>query len=270
MCELLAMSSRQATRLTFSLEALSSHSAAPGVSRDGWGVAYYQDNDVALFREPSAASDSPLVRHLESQGPSTTLAISHIRHATQGTVSLANTQPFVRECAGAMHAFAHNGNLAGIERSAMQLADRYRPVGNTDSELAFCALLERLSQARGRSWHRPSLEERLDLIAAFAAELRPLGPANFLYADGDTLFAHGHRRIQPSTGCIAPPGLHVLSRHCDLAQTSVDGQGISVAGGFQQVTLVASLALSAEGWRPLAEGEVIAISAGEVRGSRRA
>ena len=56
MCELLAMSSRHATRLTFSLEALSSHSAAPGVSRDGWGVAYYQDHDVALFREPSAAS----------------------------------------------------------------------------------------------------------------------------------------------------------------------------------------------------------------------
>jgi glutamine amidotransferase len=171
MCELLAMSSRQATRLSFSLEALSSHSAAPGVSRDGWGVAYYQDNDVALFREPSAASDSPLVRHLESQGPRTTLAISHIRHATQGTVSLANTQPFVRECAGAMHAFAHNGNLAGIEGSVLQLADRYQPVGSTDSELAFCALLERLSRARGRSRHRPSLEERLDLIAAFAARL---------------------------------------------------------------------------------------------------
>ena len=269
MCELLAMSSRQATRLTFSLEALSSHSAAPGVSRDGWGVAYYQGNDVALFRELGAASDSPLIRYLESQGPETTLAISHIRHATQGALSLANTQPFLREYAGATHAFAHNGNLVGIEQSGLQLAGRYRPVGSTDSELAFCALLELLSQARGRSRQQPSLEERLDLVAAFAAQLRPLGPANFLYADGDALFAHGHRRIQPSTGSIAPPGLHVLSRHCALAQPSVDGLGVSVAGGFQQVTLVASVALSAEGWRPLAEGEIIALCAGELRGSRQ-
>ena len=270
MCELLAMSSRQATQLTFSLEALSSHSAAPGVSRDGWGVAYYQGQDVALFREPGAASDSSLVRYLESQGPETSLAISHIRHATQGAVSLANSQPFVRECAGKMQAFAHNGDLAGIEQSGLHLPDRYRPVGSTDSEIAFCALLERLSQACGPSRKPLSLDQRLDLVAAFAADLRPLGPANFLYADGDTLFAHGHRRFQPSTGNIAPPGLHVLSRHCELAQTRVDGDGVSVAGGFQDVVLVASFPLSNEGWRPLAEGEVIAIASGKVRGSRLA
>ena len=269
MCELLAMSSRHATRLTFSLEALSSHSAAPGVSRDGWGVAYYQGHDVALFREPGAASDSPLVRYLESQGPKSTLAISHIRHATQGVASLANTQPFVREFAGAMHTFAHNGNLVGIERSSLLLSDRYAPVGRTDSEFAFCALLDRLHQLQGQSLSRPSTEDRLDVLAAFAAELRALGPANFLYADGDTLFAHGHCRFQPSTGRITPPGLHVLSRHCVEAQTSVDGEGMSVAGGFQEVVLVASFPLSDADWQPLAEGEVIAICAGQLIGSRR-
>jgi len=220
---------------------------APGVSRDGWGVAYYQGHDVALYREPSAASDSPLVRYLEYQGPKTTLAISHIRHATQGVVSLANTQPFVREFAGAMHTFAHNGDLAGIERSGLLLSDRYAPVGHTDSEFAFCTLLNRLHQLHGRSQSRPSIEERLDVVAAFAAELRVLGPANFLYADGDTLFAHGHRRFQPSTG-ITPPGLHVLSRHCAEAQTSVDGEGVSVAGGFQEVVLIASFPLTDAHW----------------------
>lgn len=50
--------------------------------------------------------------------------------------------------------------------------------------------------------------------AAFAAELRRLGPANFMQADGQALFAHGHRRWQPATGRIAPPGLHLLTRHC--------------------------------------------------------
>jgi predicted glutamine amidotransferase len=94
MCELLAMSSLRPARLTFSLETLAAHGAAPGRNRDGWGAAFYQDRDVALFREPRAAGDSPMVRFLETQGPSTTLAISHIRRATRGAISLSNTQPF--------------------------------------------------------------------------------------------------------------------------------------------------------------------------------
>jgi glutamine amidotransferase len=114
MCELLAVSTSRPSRLTFSLSALSARSASPGNMRDGWGVAYCQGADVALFREPVAASDSELVRYLEREGPATTLAISHIRHATQGTVTLANTQPFVRELGGVSHCFAHNGNLVGI------------------------------------------------------------------------------------------------------------------------------------------------------------
>lgn len=39
--------------------------------------------------------------------------------------------------------FAHSGDLPGIERSFNLAYDRYRPVGTSDSEHAFCALLER-------------------------------------------------------------------------------------------------------------------------------
>ena len=60
MCELLAMMTRRAAHLTVSLDALASHSG----TRDGWGAAFYQGNDVALFREPIAANDSSLVRWL--------------------------------------------------------------------------------------------------------------------------------------------------------------------------------------------------------------
>lgn len=51
---------------------------------------------------------------------------------------------FVRELGGVWHSFAHNGDLADIERDARMRAGAYRPVGETDSELASCALLERL------------------------------------------------------------------------------------------------------------------------------
>jgi len=262
MCELLALSSLRPTRLTFSLDALASHSGPASRHRDGWGAAFYQDGDVALFREPTAASDSPLVRFLEAQGPSTTLAISHIRRAPRGPAALSNTQPFLRELAGRVHVFAHNGNLSGIEQSRKLVFDRYRPVGVTDSEHAFCVLLERIRGLWDATPSLPSLGERLSVISEFAADLRELGPANFLYADGDALFAHGHRRLQAATSNVEPPGLFVLSRRCEDADESVRARGLYVAPGFQEVSLVASVPLTEDHWQPFAEGELVAVSAG--------
>ena len=264
MCELLAMSTRHAAHLTFSLEALASHTGPTSGTRDGWGAAYYQGTDVAQFRELIPASNSPLVRFLEQQGPSTTLAISHIRRATLGAVTFSNTQPFVRELAGRMHVFAHNGHLPGIARSQGLAFDRYHPVGDTDSEHAFCALLERMHGLWARTTTPPSIQARLGVVAAFAADLRQLGPANFLYADAEVLFAHGHRRIHRATGRIEPPGLFQLSQQCSMADQSLHTRGVTVAPGFQAVTLIASVPISTAHWQPFAEGEIVAVSAGSV------
>jgi predicted glutamine amidotransferase len=266
MCELLALSSSQPVRLTFSLETLAARGGLSGRSHDGWGVAFYQGTDVAQFREPAAATDSALVRLLASEGPVTTLAISHIRHATQGAVSLVNTQPFTRELGGRTHVFAHNGDLPGIYQAEALGLVRYRPVGQTDSERAFCALLERLS-ALWTASHPPPLEARLALVADFAAELRVLGPANFIYADSDTLFAHGHRRLQPASRRAEPPGLWLRQRRCPPADPAPDRQaGVSVVQEEQTVVWIASVPLTEDDWRPLAEGEVLAVRDGALVG----
>lgn len=195
MCELLALSTSHPARLTFSLHTLASRGGPTGRTHDGWGVAFYQGQDVALFREPPAAEGSALVSYLETQGPNTSLAVSHIRQATQGTVLLSNTQPFIREPGGRTHVFAHNGDLPNIGNSETLALQRYRPVGKTDSEFAFCALMGRL-QTLWQEASPPALDARLSLFGAFAADLRAIEPANFLYADGDALFAHGHKRLQ--------------------------------------------------------------------------
>lgn len=262
MCELLAVSNSRATRLTFSLHTLASRGGDGSTTRDGWGVAFYQGVDVALFREPAAAGSSALVRYLESQGPTTNLAISHIRHATQGSVQLANTQPFVRELGGRTHVFAHNGDLPGIYRAEGLALGSYRPVGQSDSEHAFCALLSRLRllwEASGP----PSLEARLSVLTGFAADLRALGPANFLYADGDALFAHGNRRFHPASGRAEPPGLWCLRQECPAGTAGADDlAGVSVVSAAQSVVFLASVPLSEEGWRPLADGEMLVVRSG--------
>jgi predicted glutamine amidotransferase len=263
MCELLALSTSQPTRLTFSLHTLASRGSETGSARDGWGVAFYQGDDVALFREPRAAGDSALVRYLETQGPSTNLAISHIRHATRGAVQLSNTQPFVRQLGGRTHVFAHNGDLPDINRSAALATGSCRPVGQTDSERAFCALLVHLHPL-WEATAAPSLQARMALLTTFAAELRALGPANFLYADGDVLFAHGHRRMQRGSPRPEPPGLWVLQRHCAHADPPPDRDaGVSTAQTERIALFIASVPLTDEAWRPLAEGELVAVRHGE-------
>lgn len=264
MCELLALSSAHPARLTFSLHELAAHGLPDGPTHDGWGVGFHDGHDVALFREPSAAGGSPLVQHLQTQGPESRLVISHIRRATRGVVSLANTQPFVRELGGRMHLFAHNGDLPEVERALPLSPHGFRRVGQTDSEHAFCALLERV-RALDDNGFTPSIDARREAIAGFAARLRTLGPANFLYTDGELLFAHGHRRIQRASGRIEAPGLWMLQRHCPADGVDREPcQGVSFDHRAQTVLLVASVPLSGAAWRPLAEGELLVVRDGEV------
>jgi glutamine amidotransferase len=158
-----------------------------------------QERDALLIREPEAASDSSFLAFVRQQEIRSSTVIAHIRKGTQGPKLLRNTQPFTRELGGRAHVFAHNGMLTGIEGDARFPTGRFQRIGDTDSEHAFCALLDQLSPL----WERgqPPLEDRLALVAAFAATLRTLGPANFLYADGDAIFVHGHRR-RDDTGAI--------------------------------------------------------------------
>jgi glutamine amidotransferase len=263
MCELFALSALRPTNVRLSLEELTRHGGETGPHRDGWGVGFMQDRDALVVRGPEAASDSAHLAFLRSQEVPSSTVVAHIRKATQGPRLLRNTQPFARELGGRMHLFAHNGMLPGVESARGLSARRFRPVGDTDSEHAFCALLERLAPL----WEEgatPTLAARLAVVEGFAAELRLLGPANFIYADGDAIFVHGHRR-RDETGRIRPPGLHVLCRRCSERSETGPVPGVSMAADHaQEVALVASVPLTSESWEALAEGEVLVLREGRV------
>ncbi len=262
MCELFALSARLPTTVRLSLDELARHGGETGPHRDGWGVGFMQEGDALLVREPEAASESRCLTFLRQQHIRSGTVIAHIRKATQGPRLLRNTQPFARELGGRTHLFAHNGMLTGIESDPRFPTRRFLRVGDTDSEHAFCALLDRLAPA----WERgqPPLADRLALVAAFAAGLRTLGPASFLYADGDAIFAHGHRR-RDASGEIRPPGLHVLCRSCSAAEDEHPVPGVSIDRGHEQeVALAASVPLTTEPWEALREGEIAVLHEGRL------
>ncbi len=264
MCELFALSSRIPTTVGFTLERLARRGGIEGPHRDGWDVAFYEGADVFLLREPRAAAESDLVRYIERHAPPSQLVVSHIRRATRGVPALRNIQPFVRELSGYTHVFAHNGELSGIEWRRDFLLGRFRPVGDTDSEWVFCSLLDRLDDIwSAAGGYLPPLPERLKVVAAFAEELREFGPVNFLYADGDALFAHAHRRIQ-ADGHEEPPGLHLLERSGEEPPADLATSGVTLTAVRQEAVLLASVPLTDEPWQPLPEGEVVVIMNGAV------
>nr|MBA2815560.1 Phosphoheptose isomerase [Candidatus Pantoea persica] len=57
-------------------------------------------------------------------------------------MSLENTHPFTRELWGRNWTYAHNGQLKGYRQRE---TGHFRPVGETDSEKAFCWILHKLA-----------------------------------------------------------------------------------------------------------------------------
>jgi predicted glutamine amidotransferase len=267
MCELFAMSSHLPAGVDLCLAEFARHGRATGPHKDGWGIANYaNDGAVRLYKEAESAGESEWVEFIETHNMRSTIVLSHIRRATQGKPSLMNTQPFRRELGGNCHVFAHNGDLPDIQHNPGFPLGFHRPIGDTDSEHAFCSLLFRLEKLWLESTGPPDLEGRLAVVVAFARSLALLGMANFIYSDGDAVFAHGNTRRERTTDPPRPPGLWLLHRTERTSPLCLSTGGLRILAepGGREMTLVASVPLTDEDWQPLAEGELVVLRRGSV------
>lgn len=270
MCELLGMSSNHRTTINLSLTTLAQRGENPKLHGDGWGVAFYEGNDVRLIKDSGEAKNSPWVDLIKAQEIHSHDIIAHIRKSTIGEVSYRNTHPFIRELCGRVHTFAHNGTLKDIQSNTHYSSTQYRPVGTTDSEYAFCILMDKMKDIWKKKNHVPHLKSRMEIIKEFTHDMKKLGTLNFLYSDGETLFAHGHQRHDPITERVEWPGLHYLQVICDRKERGFvesNKTGIALKGDNDIVTLFASVPLNDDNWHPLAEGQIMAVTKGEIRSS---
>ena len=263
MCELFGLSSSAPVGMSYALHEFATHGGLVHRNKSGWGIAYRRDRDATLMKEPSPASDSALVKFIESHPISTTTAIAHVRYATAGEPSYENTHPFIRELGGRTHVFAHNGGLDGVWQKLPLPQGGFQTIGETDSEYAFCVLLERLRHLWCDPKKIPGQEEKLAVVAETAATLRELGTANFLYSDGDTLIVHAHKRCWEEPGGFSaprPPGLSTLA----LTGADLHAHGLHVdsMGADSALTAVASVPLTQDNWEPLPEGTILALHRG--------
>lgn len=267
MCELFAMSSDQPSTVRYSLPEFARHGALKRSNRSGWGIAYFQDRDAFLVKEPEPAADSPWVDFIARQDIASHCVIAHVRLATIGQPTLHNTHPFRRALAGRTHVLAHNGTLKKLHAANDGAKLAHYPIGDTDSELAFCLLLERMRNVWTLPGEVPPWEARLDAFATFVSDLKSFGTCNLLYADGDVLFVHAHRRIHEKEdggfGEPEPPGLCMRNNMVCTPSPELSYNGLHVGLNCAETVLLASVPLEKEGWEPLKEGTVLAIRSGK-------
>jgi glutamine amidotransferase len=184
MCELLGMNCNVPTDIVFSFTGFRQRGGGTGPHQDGWGIAFYEGKGARLFHDPSSSIESEIARLVQSYPIKSMNVISHIRRRTRARVCVENTHPFQRELWGRTWVFAHNGYLHGIRRKPLRF---YEPIGTTDSEHAFCYILDTI---RRRFRRPPPASVLRALIRRLADEIAMLGRFNFLMCDARHLYAY--------------------------------------------------------------------------------
>ncbi len=236
MCELLAMSANVPTDIVFSFTGLVERGGVTGPHRDGWGITFYDGPGCRTFKDSHPSCDSEVASLLKSYPIKSTNVISHIRQANRGKVCLENTHPFSRELWGRNWTFAHNGQLSNYQQQLK--TNRFMPVGGTDSELAFCYLLDRL--AEHYTHRRPSRMQAFRFLAQEGLKLQRYGVFNMLLTDGVYLLA------------LCSNHLHWLTRQAPFGQAQLIDTEMVV--DFTQETSVNDV-VSVIATRPLTSNE---------------
>ncbi len=185
MCQLLGMNCNTPTDIVFSFTGFALRGGLTDEHQDGWGIAFFEGAGVRYLVDHQAAANSPLAELIKAHPIKSKNVIAHIRKATQGQVALENCHPFVRECWGINWVFAHNGDLTAF---MPKLNGQFLPIGNTDSERAFCYILQQLRSRFGSQ--APSLSELAGSLQELCAEIAGYGTFNMMLSNGAALFVH--------------------------------------------------------------------------------
>lgn len=251
MCQLLGMNSRLPASLTLSFTGFSQRGGCTDHHADGWGIAFFESHcntpgkGVRYFVDRQSAASSPIAQMLRTFPIKSHNVVAHVRKATVGQVTLENSHPFVRELWGRYWVFAHNGDLKDF---APPLHGSFRPVGDTDSELAFCWLLQELAKSHAGV---PSVQELTLTLRELLPAITRHGTFNFLLSNGQALWAH------------ASTNLHYIVRQHPFPQVQLRDEDVKVDlselnGPDDRLAIVVTEPLTTnEHWTRIAAGDMV-------------
>jgi predicted glutamine amidotransferase len=259
MCQLLGMNSHLPASLTVSFTGFTRRGGETDHHSDGWGVAFFESDSetpgkgVRHFVDKTSAVTSPIAHMLKQYPIKSHNVVAHVRKATIGDVSLENCHPFVRELWGRYWVFAHNGDLRNFEP---RLHGNFHPVGSTDSERAFCWLLQELNKSHVGV---PSTDELNCTLQELIPQIASHGTLNFLLSNGQALWAHASTQL-----CYLTREFPFGEVHLKDAEMRIDMAELN--GRDDRLSLVVTEPLTTnEAWVQMARGELISFVDGRVQ-----
>ena len=259
MCQLLGMNCNTPTDVTFSFRGFAQRGGVTDHHADGWGIAFFEgegtagcDKGLRHFVDHQPASTSPVAELISRYPIKSRNVIAHIRKATQGRIALENCHPFVRELWGRYWVFAHNGDLKDFNP---RLHGNFRPVGTTDSERAFCWLMQELAKSHADV---PSVHELSLTLRELAPQIAKHGTFNFLLSNGQALWAH------------ASTSLYYVERQHPFAHATLSDEDVSVnfaehTRPTDRVAVVVTAPLTTnEQWKAFEAGEIKVFEGGRL------
>ena len=246
MCQLLGMSCNSTAAITFSFTGFAQRGGRTADHADGWGIAFYERSGCRVFHDDQPACDSPLARFVGQYPIKSKIVLAHIRKATQGLPTLSNCHPFQREWLGQPWIFATNGDLQNFHPA---LTGPYLPIGSTDSEKAFCWLLQELSSSFSDRQQPVPWTELAPRIAELTEVIARHGNFNFLLSNGEAMLAHCSSKLYALPRSHPFPTAKLVD--CEM---SLDLGALNHA--TDRMVLIATEPLTAdEPWAALATGE---------------
>ena len=236
---------------------------------DGWGIGYYPGGEpsASVLKEPAPPQGSirsELVKaweHLESS-----IFVLHIRRATWGSISDANTQPFSRSFGGRDWLVGHSGSL---KHRVDPITDPvFSPVGSTDTELVFCRFLQWVAQEGATRIGELDPEK----VRAWFDEMNAHGSLTTVLTDGHDLlvyadkFDDGHIHLWR----VAPPYDRIVFGDGDV-EVDLTSRGTKSRKGVIVCSdpVESSTRVPAE-WTKVAPGTLLVIRQGAMRAEVRA
>lgn len=252
MCQLLGMNCNVPTDILFSFAGFRERGGLTDHHEDGFGIAFFEDKGIQMFHDNKPCHRSPIAELVNRYPIKSLNVISHIRLATEGQASLVNTHPFVREIWGEYWVFAHNGQIKVAAETSLK--NGYTPVGDTDSERAFCSMLNQLKQ---RFNHKPEEPVLFQALQQICQQFSQQGLFNCLLSNGDWQLAYANSL------------LHYLTRRAPFGEAqlvdkpaSIDFTGVTSDKDI--VTVLTTIPLTKnENWQQLAVDECMIWRNGE-------
>lgn len=260
MCQLLGMNCNGSAAITFSFTGFAARGGRTGDHADGWGIAYYQGSGCRVFHDDEPASDSKLAAFLRDYPIKSKIVLAHVRKATQGLPGLSNCHPFVREWLGQSWVFVHNGDLKNFQPESnfnVTCNHRFVPIGTTDSEKAFCWMMQELSARFADRATPPGWEELAPVLTEITEEIARYGNFNFLLSNGEALYAHCSSTLHALARAHPFPTATLVD--CDV---SMDLSALN-ADGDRMVILATEPLTDEASWSKFATGEFNVFVGGE-------